>query len=184
MCRTYFQFQTFEIVLHTKWMKNSKLFSLKIFDCHSRNDLVKEFLNCKIQNFFHETNFFWIINLDTKLVFIIQYCKHYSWIVPFCYILWREKLKKEILKKFPIVKKVITTPPKTFSPLLLHNFSYILPTWLPDTPIEFPPWRNISKKNFFCKKFERIFCFKATCDCEACCYDKFLKIKKITLDFC
>jgi len=58
MCRTYFQFQTFEIVLHTKWMKNSKLFSLKIFDCHSRNDLVKEFLNCKIQNFFHETNFF------------------------------------------------------------------------------------------------------------------------------
>jgi len=104
----------------------------------------------KLQNskFFSWNKFFWIINLDIKLVFIIQYCKHYSWIVPFCYILWREKLKKEILKKFPIVKKIIKTPPKTFSPLLLHNFSYILPTWLPDTPIDFPPWRNISKKNF------------------------------------
>lgn len=71
-------FKLLKLYYHTKWMKNSKLFSLKIFDCHSRNDLVKEFLNCKIQNFFHETNFFWIINLDTKLVFIIQYCKHYS----------------------------------------------------------------------------------------------------------
>jgi len=39
-------------------MKNSKLFSLKIFDCHSRNDLVKEFLNSKIQNFFFMKQYF------------------------------------------------------------------------------------------------------------------------------
>jgi len=54
-------------------MKNSKLFSLKIFDCHSRNDLVKEFLNRKIQNFFHETNFFWIIFIWTQNWFSSYY---------------------------------------------------------------------------------------------------------------
>jgi len=69
------------------------------------------------------------------------------------------KIKKRNFEKISNCKKIIKTPPKTFSPLLLHNFSYILPTWLPDTPIDFPPWRNILKK-FFARNLKEFSALK------------------------
>ena len=93
------------------------------------------------------------------------------------------KIKKRNFEKISNCKKIIKTLLKHFH----HYYCIIFPTYyLPDcpTPLLISHPEEIFLKKIFCKKFERIFCFKATCDCEACCYDKFLKIKKITLDFC
>lgn len=122
--------------------------------------------------------------LDTKLVFIIYTVLQTLFMN--CSILLHSlerKIKKWNFEKISNCKKIIL-PPLPPKKNFHHYYCIIFPTfYLPAALIEFPPWRNISKKfriffwifwNFFCKKFERIFCFKATCDCEACCYDKFL----------